>query len=269
MTSHEFARYLQAYLDGELGPSKALETEHHLEECPSCRRAVEGEQAFRTELGEKVRREPVPPHLEEKLRAAIGEYGERAWQPALRLGFGRRAWVTAASVLLLTLGGVLGYLVAHSFPRPGVGPLVQELVGEHMKSAVLDRPVEISSGNTRRVAFWFQGRMGYPVRVPDYSPTGIQLLGGRVTRLAGRRAATIVYEKGRSIISLFAFPRYGASLTGLEEIRRADRAFLVGEYRGQRMVLWDRGGVTYALVSNVGWDELFQCARVFYQGEQS
>jgi hypothetical protein len=78
-----------------------------------------------------------------------------------------------------------------------------------------------------------------------------------------------VYEKGRKIISLFAFSRYKASLAGLEEIRRDGRVFLVGESTGQQMLLWDRGEMLYALVSDVGWDELFQCARVFFQGEPS
>ncbi len=78
-----------------------------------------------------------------------------------------------------------------------------------------------------------------------------------------------MYEKGRNIISLFAFPRYGVPLGGLQEIQRNGRTFLTGEYRGQQIILWERADVTYALVANVGWDELFQCAEMFFEGVHS
>jgi anti-sigma factor RsiW len=267
MTTHEFARYLQAYCDGELEASKMLEVEGHLQACASCRRTVEAEQAFRNGLRTNIAREPVPSHLAERLRAAMTELeGEQA-RPARPLGWGGRAWLVAAaaSILLVTLGGVLGYLIAQPLSRPGLHPLVTEMVSEHMKFDQLDNPAELPSRNTKQVAFWVQGQIGYPVHVPDYSASGIQLLGGRVTQLSGRRAGYIVYEKGRNIISLFAFRRYGATLSGLEQIRQEGRTFLIGEYQGQRILLWDSNKMTYALVSDVGWEELFQCARVFFE----
>ncbi len=261
MICQEILFYLQAYLDGELEVSKSLEVEGHLQTCPSCRQVAEAEQAFREEFRQKIPREPVPLHLEAKLRSAVKKLEGR--------DRGRRAWLVAASVLLLTLGGVLGYLIAQPLSRPGFSPLLSELIGEHVRSTRLERPVDLSSKNTQQVAFWFQGKIEHPIRVPDYSTSGIQLLGGRVTQLGDRRVASIVYEKGRRIISLFAFSRYKASLAGLEEIRRDGQVFFAGEDRGQQILLWDRGEMMYALVSDVGWDELFQCVRVFFQGDSS
>ncbi|MFQ5846716.1 MAG: anti-sigma factor family protein [Candidatus Methylomirabilales bacterium] len=271
MTAHEFARYLQAYCDGELEPSKMLEVEGHLDACPSCRSVVEGERAFREGLRAAVAREPVPPHLVERLRSAIAESEESEGRPARPAVWGRRAWslALAASILLFVVGGTLGYLVAQPSSRPGFHPLVTDLVSEHMKFALRENPAELPSENIKQVAHWVRGRLGYSVRVPDYSTSGIQLLGARVARLSGRRAGYIVYEKGRNIISLFAFPRYGADFSGLTEIRRDGRSFLSGEYQGQQILLWESGKTTYALVSDVGWDEIFQCARVFFQTAQS
>lgn len=268
MTVHEFAHYLQAYCDGELDASKMLEVEGHLQSCPACSQAVEAEQAFREELRSKIAVDPVPPHLAERLRSAITELEEREARLARPPAWERRAWLmaTAASVLLLVLGGILGYLIAQPSIGPGIPPLVTEMVSDHMRFARLRDPAELQSRDTQQVAFWVEGRIGYPVRVPDYTTAGINLLGGRITRLGGRQAAYIVYEKGRSIISLFALPRYGASLSGMEQIRRDGRTFLIGEYQGHQILLWRHGNdMTYALVSNVGWDELFQCARVFFE----
>ncbi len=270
MTAHELATYLQAYCDGELETSKMLEVEGHLQSCPSCRQAIEAEQSFREALRTKIAPEPVPLHLAERLRSAIAEMEEREKRPALSPAWGRRAWLlaAAASVLLFVLGGVLGYLVSRPLSQPGLHPMVTELVAEHMRFDHLENPAELPSEDMKQVAFWVQGRVGYSVRVPDYRSAGIQLLGGRITRLNGRQAGYIVYEKGRSIISLFAFPRFGASLSGLEEIRRGAKTFLMGEHRGQQILLWESENgskMTYALVSDVGWDELFECARVFFE----
>ncbi|MFQ5804045.1 MAG: anti-sigma factor family protein [Candidatus Methylomirabilales bacterium] len=270
MTSHEIVPYLQAYCDGELEAPKMLDVEAHLQSCLSCRQAVEAEQAFREGLRTRLSREPVPPHLAERIRARIAEE-EGPRHPTRAPVWGQRAWslAVAASIAFITLGGVLGYLIAQPGSKPGVHPLVTELVSEHMKFAPLENPAELPSRNTAQVAFWVQRQTGHPIRVPDYSTAGIQLLGGRVTELGGRRAGYIVYEKGRNIISLFAFPRYEASLSGLREIRRNGRTFLTGEYQMKQILLWESGHMTYALVSDVGWDELFECARVFFEAEQS
>jgi anti-sigma factor RsiW len=273
MTSHEIAPYLQAYCDGELEAPKMLDVEAHLQSCPSCRQAVEAEHAFREGLGTKIAREPVPPHLVEKLKSALIDIDmeERQARPARPPVWGQQAWslALAASIAFVTLGGVLGYLIAQPVTRPGVHPLVTEMVSEHMKFAPLENPAELPSGDTEQVAFWVQRQTGHPIRVPDYSASGIHLLGGRVTELGGRRAGYIVYEKGRNIISLFAFPQYEASLSGMQEVRRNGRTFLTGEYQMKQILLWESGNMTYALVSDVGWDELFECARVFFEAEQS
>ncbi|MGH7405202.1 MAG: anti-sigma factor family protein [Candidatus Methylomirabilales bacterium] len=261
MSTDAFARYLQAYCDGELEVSKMLEVEGHLEACPSCRRSVEAERAFREGFREKVLPERVPPHLEESLRSAMAEPGERGRRPRVRL--------VAASVLLLTLGGVLGYLIAQRVSRLTPSPLLGQLVGEHMRSTQLERPVELHSENTQQVAFWLQGRIEHPVLVPDYNPMGIQLLGGRVLQLGDRRVASVVYKKGGKMLSLFALSGTGYTglLIGLEEVRRHGQVFLAFESEGQEMLLWGQGEMLYALVSDVGWDALFECAQVFFDRE--
>lgn len=269
MSIDAFARYLQAYCDGELEVSKMLEVEGHLETCPSCRQTVEAERAFREGFREKILVEPVPPHVEERIRSAMAELEEGDRRPTLQPALRPRTWLVAASVLLLTLGGVLGYLIAGRTSRSMRSPLPGQLVGEHMRSTQLERPVELHSGNTQQVAFWLQGRIEHPILVPDYDPMGIQLMGGRVLQLGQRRVASVVYKKGGKMLSLFALSGKGNTglLIGLEEVRRQGQVFLAFESEGQQMLLWGQGDMLYALVSDVGWDALFQCAQVFFDGE--
>lgn len=268
MTCPEISRYLYAFCDGELDASTTLEVDGHLEECSSCRRAVEDEQAFRKGFRETLSQEPVPPHVVEKLHSAIAALDEGQKRFARPPAWGWRAtWLAlAASVLLLSVGGLFGYLVATPRSQPALHPLVAQLVMEHMKYAPLENPAELSSGNLQQVGVWVQGRTGHRVQVPDYSSAGIRLLGSRVTHLVGHRAAYIMYEKGRNIISLFAFPRYGGSLDGLEKVEESGMIFHTAAYQGKHILLWDNGDMTYALVSEIGWDHLVECALVFSRG---
>jgi len=272
MSTDTFGRYLQAYCDGELEVSKMLEVEGHLEACPSCRRSVEAERAFREHLRAKIAPEPVPPHVEERLISAINDLDRQSRSSAPPLeGRRARSLAVAASVLLLALGGVLGYLIAGGTSRFMPSPVLVRLVGEHVRSTQLERPVELHSGNTQQVAFWLQGRIEHPILVPDYDPMGIQLLGGRVLQLGDRRVASVVYKKEGKMLSLFALSGtgYKGLLIGLEEVRRHGQVLLAFESEGQQMLLWGQGEMLYALVSDVGWDALFECAQVFFQGEIS
>ena len=204
----------------------------------------------------------------EKLRTRIAELDKGEKRSARRSTWEWRAswFALAASVLLMFLGGLLGYLIATPRLPPALHPLVAQLVMEHMKFAPLENPTELSSENLQQVAVWVQGSTGHRVRVPDYSAAGIRLLGSRVTRLAGHRAAYIMYEKGRNIISLFALPRYGGSLDGLEKVELSGMVFYTAAYQGKHILLWDSRDMTYALVSDIGWDHLVECALVFSRG---
>jgi anti-sigma factor RsiW len=272
MSTDAFARYLQAYCGRELDVAKMLEVEAHLEACPACRQTVEAERVFREHLRAMVAPEPVPPHVEERLMSALNDLDRQGLSGAPHPeGRRARSLAVAASVLMLALGGVLGFLIAGRTSRFMPSPVLAQLVGEHMRSTQLERPVELHSGNTRQVAFWLQARIEHPILVPDYDPMGIQLLGGRVFQLADRRVASVVYKKDGKMLSLFALSGtgYKGLLVALEEARKQGQVFLAFESEGQQMLLWGQGEMVYALVSDVGWGALFECAQVFFDGEAS
>jgi anti-sigma factor RsiW len=88
---------------------------------------------------------------------------------------------------------------------------------------------------------------------------------GRVTDLSDRRAAFIVYEKNRRTFSLFTFPRYGEGFARATAVKRDGRTFYTQEARGYQVLLWEERETAYALVADLGWDELFQCAEGLLQ----
>lgn len=263
MTCTQFAKYLQAYCDGELDVSKMLEVDAHLEACPGCRGTVEVERTFRDALRGKLRPEPVAPHVEGHLRSALAKLEDEERRSSRRPIYGRWTWAVAASVILLVVGALL--VIRPSERQPTTQAILPALVREHLRSARLEAPVELKSGSAQQVAFWFRGKIGHAVFVPDYDPMGVQLLGGRVIQLEGTRAASVVYRKGGNVLSLFGFAATPQTFAGLRPIERDAQMFLAAELSGQQILLWQRGEMMYALVSDIGWDALFQCARAFFE----
>jgi anti-sigma factor RsiW len=111
------------------------------------------------------------------------------------------------------------------------------------------------------VTAWFVSRAGMRVTVPDYSPSGIRLIGARLADAHERKAAYLLYEKGRTLLSVFMVPVSGAEAQPrgrLVSYRGHD--YLAYEQKGFRTVSWADGQVLYGLVSMLDYDALLECA---------
>jgi anti-sigma factor RsiW len=137
---------------------------------------------------------------------------------------------------------------------------VSELVAKHVMYSRLDTPAEVVSANREAVSGWFKGRVRFDVAVPDFSPSGIRLVGGRLADLSDRQVAYLLYEKGRNLISLFAFPSQGLALPSGGWARGADGRFYVAKVNGAEVVVWTQGALAYALVSTLDRESLLECA---------
>lgn len=102
---------------------------------------------------------------------------------------------------------------------------------------------------------------GLRVTVPDYAPSGIQLIGARLADAREQPVAHLLYEKGRTLVSVFvlATPEGDAGLHGTRVSYRG------AEYRtdtrnGYHTVAWAEGGGMFGLVSRLAHDALLECA---------
>jgi anti-sigma factor RsiW len=99
------------------------------------------------------------------------------------------------------------------------------------------------------------------VTVPDYSPSGIRLTGARLAEAHERKAAYLLYEKGRTLLSVFMVP-----VSPSEGTLRGDRVtyrgqpYVTYERKGFRTVSWTDGQAVYGLVSMLDYDALLECA---------
>lgn len=240
----EFEAFLHPYVDGELPASDMAAAEAHRQTCPGCRALVARERGLRRLLLDQPR-ERAPEALRHRVVSAIRKERRRAWRP----------WVLApalaAAVILMIV-----------LPTWRTSPsLVAELIDAHLVYAQMHRPAEVMSADHEALAVWFADRAGMRVVVPDYSSSGIVLVGGRLTDARGRRAAYILYEKGHTLLSVFMVPVPGADVE-LKGRRVSYRGhdYLVQERKGQRAVAWADGHAVYGLVSALDDDALLECA---------
>ena len=254
MTCEELRACLDVYLDRELDVARSLDAQEHLAFCMACQWIYAKEQELRKLLKTRLPREAAPRELHAQVRAALdADARPTRWTVVMRSL--RWASVPLAAVVLLALAFGLRAVMT-----PSVPPVATALVAQHQLYSRLDSPAEIVSASQAAVASWFRGRVRFQVPVPDFSPSGIHLVGARLTSLTDREVAYLLYEKGRSLVSLFAFAKRDLALPSAGGIEIGDSRFYVQEVKGAEVVLWTQGELAYALVSPLSREALLDCA---------
>lgn len=247
MNCAEVRSRLEAYVDGELTAGETTAIDAHCGACPSCEPLARREREFR-HLLRRQPREAAPPELRAHVVRSIRRQARVV---------SVRPWMTVPAVAVAA-ALVLAVLLPWSRQAP---PLVVDLVDKHIAYAQIDRPAELATSDRAEVAAWFVSRAGMRVSVPDYSPAGIRLVGARLADAHERKAAYLLYEKGRTLLSVFIVPASAADagVPGrIVSYRGYDyRAY---EQKGFRTVSWADDDILYGLVSMLGYDALLECA---------
>lgn len=136
-----------------------------------------------------------------------------------------------------------------------------DLVDKHIAYAQIERPAELASGDRGEVADWFMTRARMRVTVPDYSPSGIRLVGARLAEAHERQAAYLLYEKGRTLLSVFIVPVASAQgeLPGRRVAYRGHE-YVAYERKGFRTISWTDEHALFGLVSGLDYEALLECA---------
>jgi anti-sigma factor RsiW len=245
MKCGEFEARLNPYVDGELSREGMTAADSHVAECGECAALVRREREFRG-LVRWQPREASPPELRTRILAhARHERRRRAWRLLPGLVTVATAVVTLA--VLLTL--------------PSGTPLIAQLVDKHIAYVQIERPVELASSDRHEIEAWFQQRAGLRIAVPDFSPAGIHLLGARLAEARERKAAYLLYEKGRILLSVFIVPVSGHDVDISEFAGTSPgQPYTTQELKGFRTVWWREGGAVFALVSALDSKTLLECA---------
>jgi anti-sigma factor RsiW len=234
----------QLVLTQEEGPVPALAQEH-LDRCLACQEFAQDGERLRKEVRLLAETEQAPRELREQVqdmfyeRTSIKEKRPRLW-----------AGVAAGIVLLALTGYGLKWYYAQRALTPD--RLAREFISDHLN--YLPGKEEIVSNSSRDVEQWFQGRVDFPVRVPQLPSAGLE--DARVCQIAGRKAALLHYRHNSddTLISLFVtveprnFERAGKSMQ------------ISSSYQGLSSTLWCHRGLVFSLVAAVDEASLNQMA---------
>jgi anti-sigma factor RsiW len=138
--------------------------------------------------------------------------------------------------------------------------MLAEAVNDHIRVVSSSHPIEIESGGIHQVKPWFTGRLEFAPRVAFSGDSDFPLIGGAVGYFRDRKAAVFIFKRYLHTITLLVFPPEGLSWP-TDELTRLGRLTVAEETsRGFSVLLWQDGGLGYALVSDVSKGDLAMLA---------
>jgi len=243
---------LRDHRQGRLGAAGEDELRAHLSACPHCAHVAAAEEELTEALERRLPQYPASFALKRRLAAQWpGASSPRAWW---------RSWRPAPIAALALAALVLVTVPVVYYERRDAGAarsMVAEAVNDHLRVLSSQRPLEIESGGLHQVKPWFEGRLDFAPVVTFEGDADFPLKGGAVGYFFDRKAAVFVYTRRLHPISLIVFRADGLSWPAVESGVSAK------DERGFAVMIWRRGALGYALVSDIDGRELASLAAKF------
>jgi len=190
-------------------------------------------------LEQRLARLRAPEGLRRSLEARWG--GAPAGRAPSR--FAPASVVAAAAALALLV--VMAWRV-----RAPDDAMVTEAVNDHLRVLYSEHPIEIESGGIHQVKPWFEGRVDFAPVVPFAGDDDFPLQGGSVAYFLDRKAATFVFKRRLHLITLFVFRAEGMPWPAVATLSVGNVRGTQESARGFHALLWRKGDLGYALVSD-------------------
>jgi len=224
---------------GTLEPASLTALDTHLAGCEACRH----EDAADAQLSEIL--ETRLPHR--RAPASLRRSLEARWDPPKA----PRASRLARSLGTLAAGAALAVLVLFAWrSRTTDDPMLTEAVNDHLRVLYSEHPVEVQSGGIHQVKPWFEGRVDFAPVVPFAGDDDFPLQGGSVAYFLDRKAATFVFKRRLHLVTLFVFRAEGMPWPAVATVPVGDVRGTLESSRGFHALLWRKGDLGYALVSD-------------------
>ncbi len=174
-----------AYLDDELVSEERRELELHLLSCAECKAHVEGERAEIALVRKALAPPPAPATLKVSIQRLL-DAEDRAAARALR-----RRWtnfVLPGSAALAAAAALAVFVFAQPSQEPpkASGGVAREAVRVQSRKM----PLEVQGPSTGQ---WLRQNFAAHVQPPRFTEPGIELMGARLTAVAGHDAALLKY----------------------------------------------------------------------------
>ena len=171
----------------------------------------------------RLPRHHAPPGLIRRL--------EQDYPPRRRL---RWPWL-AVPAAVVAVGTALFLFAARPSPT-----IVKEAVNDHLRVLAAAHPAEVETGGLHQVKPWLVSRLDFAPALAFGGDEELPLVGGAVGYFLDRKCAVYLFRRRLHAVTLLVVP-----VAGFDWPSRA-----ASEERGFRVVLWRRGDLGYALVSD-------------------
>lgn len=259
---------LNALLDGQLTSASRAAIEARLAKDPSAAATLAAMRAQRDalhSLHRAVLNQPVPPSLTAAaLRLADIRSRRQGWW----------RWGGMAASLIMTFGaGWLGHVqwsgghaqrVAAAVQAGSHGPAFaqQAALAHAVYAPEVRHPVEVTAAQQEHLVQWLSKRVGRPLKVPDLSALGYELVGGRLLPGdAGARAQFMFQSAQGERITLYL----GAVDASASSSAASETAFRFSGTEAIPSFYWVDQGFGYALAGALPRERLMPLAQAVYE----
>lgn len=254
MGCKDFEPFIDAYIDEEFGERERADMEAHLDICKSCRCKVQTQLKFKQQLQQHLGEKKAPDSLRDRVLAGLEEIEiECCDEAATTKGKWRTrvhpGWVVGPLAAMVALAVVLPeFTVAPAASSPAT--MIDSTVDWHQGNF----PLEVTTADTREAQEWFEDKVDFSVRLPQFDDDRVNLLGGRIAHIEDRRAAFLLYEVDGSRMSAILFDGDGIKVPRENLRRMQDRDIAWLNQKGYGVAVVQDSGVTYAMISDLAED---------------
>jgi anti-sigma factor RsiW len=248
MNCEGFRSLVTAYVDGELTGEERATFEAHVRECEACARSLADERRVVAAVGGALPLYDVPPAL----RARVGELA--VGDPKRRV---RGLWPAVAAGLAAALVAAVLWLPRPAGEAPRSASAFASLTADtHLRYSRGQLPLEVASDRPEVVSQWFEGRVPFHLKLPEY-PVGpgeekfYRLEGGRLVSFHDDYAAYVAYRMEGEPISLLVTSASRVRPEGGSTVTSGNLVFHLESVAGLKVISWTDNGLTYALASDV------------------
>ncbi|HKS40124.1 MAG TPA: zf-HC2 domain-containing protein [Blastocatellia bacterium] len=259
------------YLDDELSGSDLVAFESHLKSCASCSEMMASERRFIEGIREAKPLREAPPELRSSVEQILSNSAppyaappelRRRVRKSLSSPFhlsSRRRLIALAAIFIFVVA-LAGVWYATRFRSQVMPKLTSEFalmaVDTHLRHLRGQLPFEIATDSPDDISRWFEGKVSFSLRLPNYQEASGQeklyrLEGARLVGFKNDYAAYVAYQMQKRPISLVVTSERVAVPSGGEEIVSKGLMFHFDSIAGLKVITWSDRGLTYALVSDL------------------
>lgn len=247
---------IHLYADGHLDAARRPIVEAYLRLHPEVAARVEDYRRQNQQMRElfagaaKIPASVVEERLARRLQRRLGRTRLSVyWRPVMASA--------AAVVLAASLGaGVTEVFDGRNVVAPEPEPSFAETAARVHTFYAGAEPTEFGADSAAKLNTLLDKRLGAPLRLPDLTPKGFSLLGGRVLPSPGGAAAQLVYrdQAGRLVTVFLGVP--------VKPQARTEPTVPTVERKDLSLYTWSDGPIGVAVVGGLSHDELRGIAEV-------